>query len=67
MGPDKGLCCTIYEALNCNGKGWVVVKGFHWPGIKYYARSHLLVINNLADEGIGSVKCAWKSEDDCPS
>ncbi|EXJ55914.1 hypothetical protein A1O7_08845 [Cladophialophora yegresii CBS 114405] len=61
MGPDKGLCCTIYEKKNCNKDGWQTIDNvFHYPGIPDYGKSPVLIDNGMNDEGIVSLKCKFK-------
>ena len=60
MGPDSGLCCTIYEMKNCNDNGWQTIRGFAYPGIPDYGHSQLLLDNGFSDEGIVSVKCKFQ-------
>ena len=67
MGPDKGLCCTVYEMPNCNDNGWQSESGFHYPGIPQYGHSHFLATQGMGDEGPVSVKCKFQSENDCPT
>ncbi|OCT45158.1 hypothetical protein CLCR_06151 [Cladophialophora carrionii] len=61
MGPDKGLCCTIYEKKNCNKDGWQTIDDrFRYPGIADYGKSMLLLNEGFNDEGIVSLKCKFK-------
>ncbi|KIW64702.1 hypothetical protein, variant [Phialophora macrospora] len=61
MGPDKGLCCTIYEMKNCNSNGWQTIDDrFRYPGIPNYGYSQLLLNEGFNDEGIVSIKCKFR-------
>ena len=57
MGPDKGLCCTLYQVENCNTDHWQKIDGFVWPGIPNYPKSYLLAINGMNTMGPVSIRC----------
>lgn len=60
MGPDKGLTCAVYEAINCNDHGWIRAEPFVFPGITVYNEDKFLIRAGMED-GPTSVRCTYDS------